>query len=130
MTVEPGGKLVIPVGLDRGVRLARQATSRRTRAGFRGQQTRTEYKITLAVSNKKRRPIDVVLLDRVPRPMDPRIRIMDVQLTPATAVYDAQSDSGEVRFELRAPAGGRSVAELSYAVEIPTDLGVLVGGPE
>jgi len=121
-TVPAGGKFVIPLGLDPDIKLARLSRSERKEAGFRNRLRRTTYTVTLEAANHKARPVDLVLIDRVPRPEDARIRVAEVEFRGAKPEYDPEGDTGQVTFTVRLKPGEVRAVGLSYVVEHPADL--------
>jgi uncharacterized protein (TIGR02231 family) len=120
--VEPGGAFTVPLGVDDGVKLARHAKVQRSESGFKKRLRRTEYQVTVEAANRKARPVEIVVVDRVPRPSDARIRVADLKFRGGTPEYDPESDSGEVRFTIKVKPGEVASVGIDYAVEHPSDL--------
>jgi len=121
-SVEVGEKFVIPLGLDHDVELARHSKSERSEVGFRGRRRRTEYAVTLEAVNHKDRDIELVIVDRVPRPTDERVQVKGIFFWGAEAVHDPEDPGGEVRFTFELEPGQTRSANIRYAVEHPSDV--------
>jgi hypothetical protein len=126
-TVAPGAGLVIPLGLDPEIKLARHSRSERREAGFRKRLRQTTYEVTLEAANHKNRPIELVLADRIPIPEDARIRVTDVSFKGGQPEYDPEGDSGQVKFTVRLKPGEAGKVGMTYTVEHPSDIEAVLG---
>ncbi len=126
-TVSPGGKMVIPLGMDPDVKLIRSSKSERKESGFRRRLRKTTYEVTLQAANHKNRDIELVMIDRIPRPEDARIRVMGVSFKGDKPEYDPEGDSGKVSFKLKLKAGAVGTVGMVYVIEHPSDIEAVVG---
>jgi len=71
-----------------------------------------------------------VLVDRVPRPADARIRVTNVKFSGPKPEYDAESDTGEVRFTVKLKPGEAKAVGIEYVVEHPSTIEAIRGKAE
>jgi Domain of unknown function (DUF4139)/N-terminal domain of unknown function (DUF4140) len=126
-TVPPGARMTIPLGMDPEIKLARSSKSQRRESGFRRRLRRTTYEVKLQAANHKKRTIELVLVDRVPRPEDARIRVSDVSFRGGKPEYDPEGDSGKVSFSLKLKPGAVGSVGMTYVVEHPSNIEAVMG---
>jgi Domain of unknown function (DUF4139)/N-terminal domain of unknown function (DUF4140) len=126
-TVAPGGKMVIPLGMDPDIKLVRSSKSERRESGFRRRLRKTTYQVTLQAANHKNRAIELIMIDRIPRPEDARIRVMGVSFKGAKPKYDPEGDSGKVSFKMKLKAGAVGTVGMVYVIEHPSNIEAVVG---
>lgn len=123
-TIAPGEPIAVPLGIDGAVRVKRSSAVTEKAAGFKDRLRRADYTVTIEVANQRATAIDLVVRDRVPRPADARIQVLDLACQPEPEHYDPGSDSGELRFRVAVAAGGTATVRIAYAVETPSDLAI------
>ncbi|HOX08742.1 MAG TPA: mucoidy inhibitor MuiA family protein [Planctomycetota bacterium] len=128
--VAPKARFVLPLGMDPEIKLARTSRSERAEAGFRNRLRRTTYEVTVEAANHKKQPVELLVVDRIPRPSDARIRVADVAFRGGKPDYDPESEVGKVTFTVKLKPGEVGSVGLSYVVEHPSDIEAVQGRGE
>jgi uncharacterized protein (TIGR02231 family) len=122
ITVMPGEKFNLALGVDEGISVKRKLNSRFTEdAGLVSKMTRINYDFTLTIQNNRKAAATVVVLDQVPVPRNAKI---------AVAVDEPKGDEakteadGTVKWTLDLRPGEKRELPLKFSVEYPSDIQV------
>lgn len=129
--VDQGGNLLLGLGVEDRLRVARNARVEEGSAGLLGGSTTVEHTITIDLSSSLGRDVDVVVIDRVPVTDDKDIEIKTLFTKPAGEVY-TQAERGDpirrgMRWSVPVSAGGKAKVELGYRITLPAK-NEIVGG--
>lgn len=122
----PGGELVLPLGVDPAIKLARNAEYREEITGMLRGGLRLIHELRLEVQNTSAAPIELELRERVPVPRQrdhDDITVEVVAVTPAWKPYAPPPSSphhGEVRggYHWKLTVAARTTAKLSATYEV------------
>jgi hypothetical protein len=111
-TALPGGKLLLPLGVDDRVKVSRITTQRTVTQGVLFKDDVTEYAVQIEIANHRRHPVRVEVEDQVP------LVRRDAKLEAfATEVgFTRPDDDGKVTYQ--GTVGPASVAKLSFRYRI------------
>lgn len=116
----PGGKLVLPAGIDRQVSVEKKQTVLRhgTEGVFSKQQVQDEgYRIIVA--NPHNRAVSIELLCRLPLSRNTVIVVKPVRIEPATAA--TESETGFIVWKDQLPALGTGSFSYEFTITSPSD---------
>jgi uncharacterized protein (TIGR02231 family) len=121
--VPEGASFRIGFGKDPSLQVVRRETLRRKDEGgvfTRSRRVRWRYEYT--VSNFRKEPATLTVLDRIPVAKSREIEVKDVEAPGATlGGKEPGREPGEVRWELSLAPDERKVLSLSFTVEYPGD---------
>ena len=117
-TTGPGGTLSLPLGADENIRLVRTIVPASKTIGVFSKEDITRYTVTIEIGNYKRRPIEIQLVDQIPKTNLEDIKVERVQLPKGVKGPDG---SGVVRWLLKIPAGKTTTLTFSYDIRRPKD---------
>jgi uncharacterized protein (TIGR02231 family) len=121
-----GRTFQLNLGVNRGVMVRREKAADRLRETFFGRIERDmvvrEIAYRIQLENTTAGDVTVDVLDHVPVSRTDRIRIEDVQYTPAPTVHDDQGRQGVLRWERSLAAGATDEIEIRFTVVHPKDV--------
>ena len=114
--VAPGERFTLPLGLDRGVRPARNVKLVLSASGIIGQDEVNEYQVTIEVPNPYSVPMAARVLDQWPLSSHKDVEVKLLKVEPA-----AREDKtrGSLEWHVTVPARGKSVITFSYSIRRP-----------
>jgi uncharacterized protein (TIGR02231 family) len=121
--VPEGAAFRIGFGKDPSLQAVRKETLRqKDEGGMFARFKRVRYRYEYTVSNFRREPATLTLLDRIPVARSKEIEVKDVE-APGAKIGGREPgrDPGEVRWELPLAPGEKKVLSLSFSVEYPVD---------
>jgi uncharacterized protein (TIGR02231 family) len=114
------------LGVNRGVLVRREKSADRLRETFFGRIERDmvvrEVAYRVVLENTTDRQVTVDVLDHVPVSRTDRIRIEDIEYSPAPTVSDDQGRQGVLRWERSLAPGGKDEIEIRFTVVHPKDV--------
>ncbi|EMJ90664.1 DUF4139 domain-containing protein [Leptospira alstonii] len=116
-TSKPGETIRMELGQDRDILVSRRETSFEQKEGVISSRTKTKYKVSIEVKNRKKRNAVLTLIDRVPYTVDDSVEIKfefgkDVPL---------KNEEGILTYRVELPSGGKKMIEFEYSVSHPTE---------
>jgi hypothetical protein len=129
--VDRGGSLLLGLGVEDRIRVARNARVDEGTAGLLGGSTAVEHAISIELASALGREVEVAVIDRIPVADDKDIDIKTLYVRPAAEAY-TQAERGSpvrkgLRWQVTVPAGGKTKIELGYKVVLPSK-SEIVGG--
>jgi uncharacterized protein (TIGR02231 family) len=129
--VDRGGMLLLGLGVEDRLRVARNARVEESSAGLLGGSTVVDHHVTVDITSSLGVPVAVEILERVPVTDDKDISIKRTAADPEPEAYD-QADIGSpvrggLRFRADVAAGGKAKVTYSYRVKLPAK-NEIVGG--
>jgi hypothetical protein len=129
--VDRGGLLLLGLGVEDRIRVARNARVEEGSAGLLGGSTTVEHAVTIDLTSSLGREIEVTVLDRVPVTDDKDVEIKTLYAKPPAEPY-TQAERGHpirkgLRWHVPVPAGGKARVELGYRITLPSKCEI-VGG--
>jgi uncharacterized protein (TIGR02231 family) len=121
--VPEGAAFRIGFGKDPSLQAVRKETLRqRDEGGMFARFKRIRYRYEYTVTNFRKEPATLTMLDRIPVPHSKEIEVKDVE-APGAKVGGKEpgKEPGEVRWELSLAPGEKKSLSLSFAVEYPVD---------
>lgn len=129
--VDRGGTLLIGMGIEERLRVARNARVEEESAGMLGGSTAVTHTVTIELSSALGRPVAVSVIDRVPVSTEKGVEIRRTAARPEPAIYKQEERgapvSGGLRWVINLAAGERAQVEYQYRVTFPAKAEV-VGG--
>ncbi|HEY3489016.1 MAG TPA: mucoidy inhibitor MuiA family protein [Candidatus Deferrimicrobiaceae bacterium] len=117
--VPEGAAFRIGFGKDPSLQAIRKETLRqKDEGGVFGRFKRIRYRYEYTVTNFRKEPATLTMLDRIPVAHSREIEIKDVE---APGAKIGGKEAGEVRWELPLAAGEKKTLTLTFAVEYPID---------
>jgi uncharacterized protein (TIGR02231 family) len=122
--VDVGGDLVVGMGAEERIRVARNVRVSEESAGLLGGSTEITHAVTLDLSSSLGLPTEVEVLERVPVSDDKEIEVRILSERPPAAPYD-QADLGAPirggrRWQVPLDAAGKASLELKYLIKLPS----------
>ena len=108
------------LGADEIVQIIRNKTGYRKETGLFKKSYNINNKIEIVVKNRKKRPITVVVYDRIPRPTNDLIKISNIKFEGAPA--ERLENSGLYRFRLNLGPGEVKRIKIMYQMKHATDV--------
>ncbi len=129
--VDRGGAILLGLGVEDRLRVARNARVEEGSAGLLGGSTAIEHVVTIELASALGRDVEVSVIDRIPITDDRDVEIKTLFVRPAAEPY-TQADRGQpvrkgLRWHVTVPAGGKSRIELGYKVVLSSK-SEIVGG--
>ncbi len=121
--VPEGAAFRIGFGKDPSLQAVRKETLRqKDEGGMFARFKRVRYRYEYTVSNFRKEPATLTMLDRIPVSRSKELEVKDVE-APGAKIggREAGKDPGEVRWELPLAPGEKKVLSLSFSVEYPVD---------
>jgi hypothetical protein len=127
----PGGKVVLGLGGESRVRVARNVRAEEGTTGLLGGSTTVDHVVTIDFTSSLGHPVTVELYERLPVTDDKDVAIELRTAQPTPARYD-QADRGKpvrggLKWTIQLPAGGTQRVEYCYRVTLPAK-SEIVGG--
>jgi len=117
-TTGPGGVIELPLGADEDIRIVRKVVPSSRTEGVFSKDDITAYAVTIEVGNYKNKPIDIEIVDQVPKTNNEDIKIALSKLAPKpVAPPDSQ---GILRWKLSIPAKKTRSINFEYTLERPS----------
>lgn len=121
-----GRAFTLNLGVNRGVLVRREKIVDRLRETFFGRIERDmvvrEVAYRVVLENATDRQVAVDVLDQVPVSRTDRIRIEDIDYSPAPTVSDDQGRQGVLRWERSLAPGAKDEIEIRFTVAHPKDV--------
>ncbi|UQA61902.1 DUF4139 domain-containing protein [Polyangium aurulentum] len=129
--VDRGGLLLVGLGVEDRLRVARNARVEESSAGLLGGSSLVDHHVTVDFTSSLGVPVTVEVLERIPVTDDKDISVKVTSADPEPEIYD-QSDIGAPvrggrRFRVEVPAGGKARMSYGYRVKLPAK-SEIVGG--
>jgi hypothetical protein len=128
--VDTGGDILLGLGVEERVRVARNARAEERTAGLLGGSAVVDHEVTMELRSSLGRPITVEVIDRVPVSSDDDLDVSS-ESTPPHETYDQKERGapvkGGVRWLVPIGAGGKATVTLRYRLKLPAKSEV-VGG--
>ncbi len=116
-TTGQGGRIELPLGADEDIRIQRRIEPRTETKGLIGKREITTYKVTIEIGNYKKRAVELLVHDQIPRTHN---EDMEVKLTGASPKLKRGPDAeGMLRWRLKIPAGKTRTIIFGYQVSRP-----------
>ncbi len=106
------------LGSDEDVKISRRTSEFRSTKGLLSNDYELEQSVRITVQNRKKFPVTLNLLDRIPYSENELVSVTDVQFNPAPT---KKNDEGLVRFHLELKPGEKREIEISYRLRHPKD---------
>ncbi len=129
--VDRGGLVLVGLGVEDRLRVARNARVEESSAGLLGGSSLVDHQVTVDLTSSLGVPVTVEVLERIPVTDDKDVSVKLTSALPEPEVYD-QSDLGAPvrggrRFRVEVPAGGKARVSYAYRVKLPAK-SEIVGG--
>jgi hypothetical protein len=129
--VDRGGQVLVGLGVEDRLRIARNTRVEESSAGLLGGSSLVDHQVTVDLTSSLGVPVTVEVMERIPVTDDKDISVKLTSADPEPDVYD-QSDLGApVRggrlFRVEVPAGGKARVSYGYRVKLPAK-SEIVGG--
>ena len=109
--VSAGRDFELHLGSDEDLKVSRRRSEFRGSTGLISKDYEVQHKIKITVQNRKKFPLTLHLLDRIPYSEDKDVRVTDV----STSISPTKkNDKGMLRFRLQLRPGEKREIELSY----------------
>jgi len=127
----PRGEVKIGLGVEQAIKVSRNTSFAEETAGLMGGSLALRHEITLEVANRRERPINIEVQERLPtlREREDEIQLDLVQVDPPWIDYDPEDYAlkGGHRWQLQIPHGQVRKLRVVYVVKISAKK-ELVGG--
>lgn len=129
--VDRGGSILLGLGVEDRLRIARNARASEGSAGLLGGSTTVDHAITIDVSSSLGLPVMVEVIDRMPVSDDKAVEITRTYSLPELEHY-TQVERGlpvrrGVRWRVEVPGGGRAHIEFGYKITLPARSEIIGG---
>lgn len=129
--VDRGGSMMLGLGVEDRIRVARNARVEEATTGLLGGSTAVEHAISIELASALGREAEVVVIDRIPVADDKDIDVKTLYIRPAAEGY-TQAERGNpvrkgLRWQVTVPPGGKTKIELGYKIVLPSK-SEIVGG--
>lgn len=129
--VGAGGTISLDLGVEEGLRLARNATFQEEEKGVLSASTLGTHRVRVEIANRLRTSAQVQIFERLPiAPEASDLQVSLDQSSPAPTRDLSPTDQkleGTLRWEVAAPAGGKAEISYQYTVRLPARM-ELIGG--
>lgn len=126
-----GGRLTLDLGVEEGLRVARNATYAETERGMLSSQTVGTSTVRTEIQSRLDSPAIVQIFERLPRAPEGSELSVGLESSSREPTRDVGPDGdkqvGALRWELSVPARGKVELSYAYALRLPSKLEV-VGG--
>ncbi len=112
--VPPGGKLKLPLGTDRRIKVVRKTVE--DKFDERSKTIRHYYAWRMEITNASDEKATLKLKDQVPVAQNDDIRVKVTELSPKP---DERTPEGILTWELELDPGGKAVVEIGFYIEYP-----------
>lgn len=129
--VGPGGPLVLGMGVEDRLRVARNVRAEEESKGLLGGTTAVHHEVSVDAVSALGHDVELEVFERIPVTDEKDVTVTLTSSEPKAERYD-QSDRaaplrGGVYFKLAVPAGGKARLAFTYRIELPAKM-ELVGG--
>lgn len=129
--VDRGGTILLGLGVEERLRVARNVRASEGTAGLLGGSTTVDHAVTIDLTSSLGLPALIEVIDRMPVSDDKAVEIMRMYSVPELEPY-TQLERGlpvrkGVRWRIEVPAGGRARIEFGYKITLPAR-SEIVGG--
>jgi hypothetical protein len=93
-TAVPGGKLLLPLGVDEGVKVNRMINQRTVASGVVFKDEVSEYTVTIEIANHRRHPIRVEVEDQLPVTLNKDTKVEGFEASPAMTAPELDGKIG------------------------------------
>ena len=129
--VDRGGRLLLGLGVEERLRVARNARVEEGSAGLLGGSTTVDHHVTIDVASSLGHPVAIEVIDRLPVTSDKDIEVKLVASKPSAGRYTQAERGSPVRgglsWNITVSPGEKQRIELTYRVTLPAK-NELVGG--
>lgn len=129
--VDRGGSILLGLGVEDRLRIARNARASEGSAGLLGGSTTVDHAIAIDISSSLGLPAMVEVIDRMPVSDDKAVEITRSyslpELEPYTQVERGLPVRKGVRWRVEVPAGGRARIEFGYKITLPARSEIIGG---
>jgi hypothetical protein len=129
--VDRGGSILLGLGVEDRLRVARNARASEGSAGLLGGSTTVDHAITIDLASSLGLPVMVEVIDRLPVSDDKAVEIARTysvpELEPYTQVERGLPVRKGVRWRVEVPAGGRARIEFGYKITLPARSEIIGG---
>jgi hypothetical protein len=127
----PRGEVKIGLGVEQAIKVSRNTSFAEESAGLMGGSLALRHEITIEVANRRERPINIEVQERLPtlREREDEIQLDLVQVEPPWIDYDPEEYAlkGGHRWQLQLPPGQTRKLRVVYVIKISAKK-ELVGG--
>jgi uncharacterized protein (TIGR02231 family) len=117
-TIAPDESTTVSFGIDERVRVERELKkSKVIKGGFFGSKTKYDFTYENRVKNFHNKEILCTIVDQVPIPQDPDIKVSSIKLEPKPSEED--KDQGIYYWHVLIGAGDEYIINVSFTVEAP-----------
>lgn len=129
--VDRGGFVLLGLGVEERIRVARNARVEEGSAGLLGGSTVVEHTVGIDIASSLGHDLEVAVIDRIPVSDDKDVEIKQLFARPPAEPY-TQVERGHpvrkgLRWQVPVPAGGKARVEFGYRVTLPAK-SEIVGG--
>lgn len=118
-TIAPDESTTVSFGVDDRIRVERDLKrSKISRGGLFSGKTKHEFTYENRVRNFHNKTVECTIIDQVPVPQDPDIRISSIKLDPKPT--EDQKDDGIYNWRVPLAAGAEYKITVSFTVEVPS----------
>jgi len=130
-TTPPGKPLVVNMGVEPALRVARNTSFQESSGGLFGGDAVLDHQVDIEVRSRLAVAVRVEIFERVPVSHEEGVKVEVVRAAPEPEVYEQHERGSPVRggrrFRLELPPGGVATCALAYRVIIPSKR-VIEGG--
>jgi uncharacterized protein (TIGR02231 family) len=130
-TTPPGKTILVNLGLEPAIAVARRIKVEEGSAGLLGGTTAIVHHVEIEVRSKRAVPSRVEIFERIPVSDSPEVKVSLLSSEPAAESYDQAERGvllrGGLRFRLDLAPRQTATCRLSYRIELPAKQ-MLVGG--
>ncbi len=117
--VVPGDEFTFYLGADQNLEVEHELRSRETLSRADDDEVRIAYEFVSAVESFKSRPVDIVVLDRVPVSKMKDVEVDDIEIEPEPT---ERSEDGILTWRFTLAPGERREFVVRYEIEYPAEL--------
>lgn len=129
--VDRGGSILLGLGIEDRLRVARNVRAQEKGAGLLGGSTAVEHEVAIDLTSALGQAVTVEVIDRVPVSDDKEVAIEAPGGKPPGEAYDQAERGmpirGGRRWRVPVPAGGKARIEFGYTITLPAK-SEIVGG--
>ncbi|WP_163867533.1 mucoidy inhibitor MuiA family protein [Myxococcus eversor] len=114
--IVPGEPFTLPLGVDPAVRTARNVRLVQSKEGFISKDEINTYEVTLEIPNPYPFPLQTQVVDQLPVSGNSELEVKLVRTDP---VAQPQSKTGELRWRVVVPPGGKKTVTFEYSLRRP-----------
>ncbi|MCP3166342.1 mucoidy inhibitor MuiA family protein [Myxococcus qinghaiensis] len=114
--VVPGEPFTLPLGVDPAVRTTRNVRLVQSKEGFISKDEINTYEVTLEIPNPYSFPLQTQVVDQLPVSGN---RELEVKLVRADPEVQPVSNTGELRWRVVVPPGGKQTVTFEYSLRRP-----------